>query len=147
MWVARRLSPWRSRITSVITPSPRSSVGRSSNWPWSSLWLKAVVFTLVEEGVELIELFLRNRVVLVGVTLRATKRQALRTKTRLCSALSGAIPAYPPDSPVACSRVSMRKLACRTASSGRWHAKQFLDRIGRMSVLKSTPTLLAPWSP
>ena len=58
----------------------------------------------------------------------------LRTRT-INSLLSG----WPGTSVVAApSRVSRRRSAFRSFSSGAWHVKQLFDRMGRTSRLKST---------
>ena len=62
-----------------------------------------------------------------------------RAISSLAAASSGTIARRPlSSSAVACSKVSSRRPACRLPLSGPWQAKQFSERIARMSLLKES---------
>jgi hypothetical protein len=62
----------------------------------------------------------------------------MRAITALRAGSPGVMARYPPRSAVAASRVSRRSPALRVALSGPWQEKQFAERMGRISCVKST---------
>ena len=73
-----------------------------------------------------------------GITLSGSS-EVTRAMSSLAATSSGTIAREPlSSSATACSATSSRRPACRLPLSGPWQAKQFSDRIGRMSRLNES---------